>query len=356
VAADEDLVELEVDAEEASRLQESGVPLFDIRPEHERLAGSPSGARDWPTTKLPPPGQDLLLLCQSGGRSRAEALRLRRLGHGGALSVRGGYEAWSASGLPRESSSEAHLADRYLRQLALPEIGLSGQRRLARARVLLIGAGGLGSTAALYLAAAGVGRLGVADGDRVERVNLHRQVIHGEGSLGQRKTGSARRRLLDLNPELEFVAVPRRVGRDDVMETLTGWDLVIDGSDNSATRYLVNDACLALGLPLVYGAATAFEGQVALFDPGAEPKRNSCYRCLQPESEGLDAGQRDCASHGVLGTVPGLIGLLQATEALKWLLGIGESLVGRLLLVDLLSMEFRRLDLPPRAGCRCRSV
>jgi adenylyltransferase/sulfurtransferase len=235
---------------------------------------------------------------------------------------------------------------RYARHLSLPEVGVEGQRRLKAARVLLIGAGGLGSPAALYLAAAGVGTLGIVDFDVVDATNLQRQVLHGTAAIGRSKLESAEARLGDLNP---FVRVERheaRLSSANALQILRGYDVVVDGSDNFPTRYLVNDACVLLGKPNVHGAVYRFDGQASVF----WAERGPCYRCLFPEPP--EPGMvPSCAEGGVLGVIPGLVGCIQTAEAVKILLGVGEPLVGRLLLIDSLRMTFRELRLRKDPGC-----
>ena len=235
---------------------------------------------------------------------------------------------------------------RYSRHLLLPEVGIEGQRKLKAARVLLVGAGGLGSPAALYLAAAGVGRLGLAEFDTVDVTNLQRQILHGTADIGRPKLDSARDRLQDLNPHVSIEPVADRLTSRNALEVLGRYDVVVDGSDNFPTRYLVNDACVLLGKPLVYGSIFRFEGQVSVFDAARGP----CYRCLysEPPPPGLVPS---CAEGGVLGVLPGIIGSLQALEAIKLILGAGESLVGRLVLFDALRLRFRELGLRKDPEC-----
>lgn len=235
---------------------------------------------------------------------------------------------------------------RYSRHMVMPEVGREGQEKLKAASVLLVGAGGLGSPVGLYLAAAGVGRLGLVDFDEVDETNLHRQVLYGQADIGRAKLDAALERLGDINPHIELVAHREKLTSDNAMEILEGYDLVVDGSDNFPTRYLVNDACVLTGKPNVYGSIFRFEGQVAVFW-GAE---GPCYRCLFPEPPppGLVPS---CAEGGVLGVLPGIIGSLQANEAIKLVLGVGESLVGRLVVFDALSMEFRELRLAKSEDC-----
>ena len=235
---------------------------------------------------------------------------------------------------------------RYARHLTLPEVGLEGQRRLKSARVLLVGAGGLGSPAALYLAAAGVGTLGLVDFDAVEESNLQRQVAHGTAAIGRLKLDSMRERLADLNPHVELVPHAVRLDRDNALDILCEYDVVLDGTDNFATRYLVNDACVLLGLPNVYGSVLRFEGQASVFDAARGP----CYRCVFPQPPPAGAVP-SCAEAGVLGVLPGVIGALQATEAVKLILGAPDTLVGRLLLYDAWAMRFREVTLRKDPAC-----
>ena len=235
---------------------------------------------------------------------------------------------------------------RYGRHLVLPEVGVAGQEKLKAARVLLVGVGGLGSPAALYLAAAGVGTLGLVDDDRVDRSNLQRQVLYGERDVGRPKVEAAAERLRDLNPNVVIEQHPERLGLENVERLVAGYDLVLDGSDNFQTRYLINDACVIAGKPLVWGAVLRFEGQVALFAVPGGP----CYRCLfpQPPPAGLVPS---CAEGGVFGVLPGIIGSLQANECIRWILGLGRSLLGRLVIFDALRLRFRELRLDPAEDC-----
>lgn len=239
-----------------------------------------------------------------------------------------------------------HFSGRYQRQMALPEVGVAGQQALARARVLLVGAGGLGSPAALYLAAAGVGCLGIVDDDVVALSNLHRQVLHGTSAIGKSKTDSAGERLHDLNPDVRVVRHPVRISPENAMALIAAYDLVVDGSDNFATRYLVNDACVLAGKPFVYGTVSRFEGQVSVFNFHA----SGCYRCLYPQAP-VRGVAPSCADGGVLGVLPGIIGTMQAAEAIKIMLGAGETLAQRLLLVDGWSMRFRELHFSRDVNC-----
>ncbi|MCK9539586.1 molybdopterin-synthase adenylyltransferase MoeB [Dokdonella sp.] len=346
----------EIAPAEALARQRAGALLIDVREEGERASGCLAGAAGVPCAQLaerigalaPDRAQAVVLICASGQRSLRMLEPLRALGYVNCASVRGGILRWHAEGLPLEPGElGGDAGERYARQLALPEVGVSGQRRLARSCVALVGAGGLGAPAAFYLAAAGVGRLTLIDDDRVERSNLQRQILHTDARVGLRKVESARIALAALNPTVDVRTLTARLGSDNV-EALRGHDLVIDGADNFPTRYLLDAACRRLGLPLVYGAVHRFTGQVSVFDPRRSD--SPCYRCLFPTPPG--AGEApNCSEAGVLGVLPGVIGMLQATEAMKLLLGIGAPLVGRLLCYDALAASFRSLRLPRAADC-----
>lgn len=345
----------EISVEQARALQASGGLLIDVRESGESAAGMPADALALPRgflelrieSLVPDPDRELALLCGGGARSLLAARALQAMGYRRVASVSGGFEAWRRAGLPEQQVDvlDAEAERRYARQLRLPQVGRSGQRQLAAATVLLVGAGGLGSPAALYLAAAGVGRLRIVDADVVEESNLQRQVLHDIHWLGLAKVDSALARLRALNPRV--VVEPRRMRAeaDTIDALLEGVDVVIDGSDSVATRYLVNDACVRHGKALVYGAVHRFEGQLAVF-----PGRGPCYRCLFPlGAEGIEPP--NCAEVGVLGVVPGVLGLLQANEALKLILGIGRPLASELLRVDLLDMQFRRSSFVQDPDC-----
>jgi adenylyltransferase/sulfurtransferase len=236
---------------------------------------------------------------------------------------------------------------RYSRHILLPDIGVEGQARIEAARVLVVGAGGLGSPAALYLAAAGVGTLVLADGDTVDLTNLQRQILHRHDAVGRPKAASGRDSLLDLNPEIRVIALEQRLSGDALMEQVSGADVVLDCSDNFSTRHAINRACVAAGKPVVSGAAIRFDGQVTVFDP--RKAASPCYHCLFPEGE--DVEEMRCAVMGVFAPLTGIIGATQAAEALKLLIGCGESLAGRLLLLDGLSMEWRSIRVPRDPAC-----
>jgi molybdopterin/thiamine biosynthesis adenylyltransferase/rhodanese-related sulfurtransferase len=351
---------LEISAAEAAAAACPEQPLFDIREPGERQSGSPLGAQTASPEEILErarrgelaAGQTVFLICQEGIRSMTLVRELRARGVTGALSVAGGFQAWLALGLPSVTPDELndHQARRYARHLVLPQVGPKGQKKLLESRVLLAGLGGLNSPAAMYLAAAGVGTLGLVDFDRVERSNLQRQVLHGENTLGSQKTASARARLQELNPEVETVVIEQRIGDDNAGELVRGWDLVIDGTDNFPARYALNRACIGVSIPLVYGSVSRFQGQVSVFWPAGTDPSGPCLACLVSQAPGARDAPR-CAEAGVLGAVPGIVGTLQATEALKLLLGAGEALLGRLLLIDALGMDFRVMKIPRAPNC-----
>jgi len=235
--------------------------------------------------------------------------------------------------------------DRYARHILLPEVGGVGQQKLLQSKVLIVGAGGLGVPVALYLAAAGVGVLGLVDFDEVNLSNLQRQVLYNTDEIGQAKVGIAASKLTRLNPDVALTPYEKRLGADNVDAIFSGYDLIVDGSDNFDTRYLVNDACVRLGKPNAFGSVLGFEGQASLFLPGGP-----CYRCVFPSAPPPGAVP-SCAQAGVIGAVAGLVGTIQATEAIKWLLGIGQTLAGRLLLVDLLTIQFDEVQVAQNPAC-----
>jgi sulfur-carrier protein adenylyltransferase/sulfurtransferase len=350
----------EVDPREALELLRRGAVLLDVRDAVELLAGTAEGATHVLRCEIesriaqlaPDPGTTLLLLCASGVRSLAAARLLAKLGYRDVRSISGGLARWRREGLPMQRPSRDNGLDRerYARQLLLPEVGEAGQKRLGESRVLLVGAGGLGSPAALYLAAAGVGHLALVDDDRVERSNLQRQVLHNDAGTGTLKTQSAKKALKALNPEIEVTGIAIRLERSNAREVLAGHHVVVDGSDNFATRYAVNEACIALGIPNVHGSVFRFEGQVSVFWPGRPGTAGPCYQCLYPEPPPPELAP-SCAEAGVLGVVPGVIGLLQAAETLKLLLHTGDPLVGRMLHYDALHARFDEFEVRPDPDC-----
>lgn len=350
---------LEISPAQALELQRQGVRLIDVREPDEHAQGAPQGALLVPMARLeaepaahhPDKSQALLIICGSGRRSMLAAEKLAEQGYSWLYSVSGGFTAWQAAGQAVDGISEdPDFSERYSRQIRLPQVGSAGQKKLEQARVLLVGAGGLGSPAAFYLAAAGVGFLRIVDDDLVDRSNLQRQILHTEQRIGQPKVESAAQTLLALNPRTQIDARAVRVGADNIESLIADVDVVLDGADNFPTRYLLSDACVKLGKPLVYGAVHRFEGQVSVFDAGRHRGEAPCYRCLFPQAPRAEDAP-NCAEAGVLGVLPGIIGLLQATECLKLILGLGDSLAGRLLHFDALGMRFRETRLRPDPDC-----
>ncbi len=344
---------------EALALQQQGAILLDVRDAGEIAQGSPKGAVHLGRSflelevedKLPDPGCTVLVLCSSGLRSLFVAEALGQLGYADVRSIAGGFERWKNEGLAFEMPRilDVNARERYARHLRMPEVGEAGQLRLLESKVLLIGAGGLGSPAALYLAAAGVGTLGIVDHDVVDRSNLQRQILHTEARVGLSKVASAHTAIEALNPTVKVVEHKLHLDSSNADEIFSSYELVIDGSDNFPTRYLVNDACVRHRIPNVYGAVYRFEGQVSVFWPASE-QPGPCYRCMYPEPPPAEMAP-SCAEAGVLGVLPGVIGLLQAVEALKLLLGVGEPLVGKLLYYDALSTDFCILKLNSNPNC-----
>jgi sulfur-carrier protein adenylyltransferase/sulfurtransferase len=345
----------EVDAASAQALD--GAIWVDVRETDEWEQGHLPGAVLVPRGNLesrieriaPDKSQAVVLYCAVGARSAFAAKTLSELGYTDVHSLAGGIEDWKRDGLgivmPRTLSPERRA--RYSRHLLIPEIGETGQLKLLDARVLLIGAGGLGSPASLYLAAAGVGTLGIVDADIVDETNLQRQIVHSLDTLGAPKVDSAKRTIAALNPDVNVLTYRERLTSENIDRILDdGWDLIVDGADNFPTRYLVNDASVWHNIPVVHGSIYRFEGQVTVFKPHEGP----CYRCLFPEPPPPELAP-SCAEGGVLGVLPGIIGSLQTNEAIKLAAGIGEPLVGRLLLFDALSTEFSDVRIERRADC-----
>ncbi len=354
----------EVEPAEALQLQARGAVLIDVREADEIAQGSPPGAlrlgRGFLELRIegavPDPATSLIVACAGGLRSLFAAGDLQQLGYRDVRSLRGGINQWKNAGLPVEvpRTLTAPERERYGRHLLMPEVGEAGQLKLLDARVLLVGAGGLGSPVALYLAAAGVGTLGLVDFDTVDRSNLQRQILHTDAGVGASKVESARRALLSLNPGVRVVGHETRLDAKNVEAIFAGYQIVVDGSDNFATRYLVNDACVKLGLPNVHGSIFRFEGQVSVFWPAYPGRRGPCYRCVYPEPPPPELAP-SCAEAGVLGVLPGVVGLLEAVETVKLILGLGNPLVGRLLHYDALPARFTELLLDPNPECRyCR--
>lgn len=349
---------------EAVFMQAEGVMLIDVREPDEHALGLPKNALAAPRAELEQnpsayisnADQKVLLICGSGRRSMLAAEKLAALGYNNLFNVLGGFQRWSAEQLPLEDNDlDQDFTERYARHLRLPQVGIDGQKKLEQSHVVLIGAGGLGSPAAYYLTAAGIGNITIIDNDVVDKSNLQRQILHTEASIGTSKVDSAAATMHALNPRVKIRTQQIRLNADNVRSSIADADVVIDGSDNFPTRYLLNDACVELAKPLVYAAVQRFSGQISVFDAGRQRGSAPCYRCLFPEApNGEDAP--NCAEAGVLGVLPGVMGLLQATEAIKIILGIGQTLSGRLLQFDALAMRFSELQIPVDNECPCCGI
>jgi molybdopterin/thiamine biosynthesis adenylyltransferase/rhodanese-related sulfurtransferase len=347
----------EVTAAEADALrQRGGVVLVDVREASEWDQGHVTGARHVAKGyvemeiegAIPDRSTPVVLYCAGGIRSLFAAQTLKAMGYTDVVSMKGGFQSWKSQGL--DWSQPARLTDaqrqRYSRHLLIPEVGSEGQAKLLQSKVLLIGAGGLGAPAALYLAAAGVGTIGIIDFDVVDVSNLQRQIIHTSDRVGEKKVESARKTITALNPDVNVVAHEEMLVADNVSRIIDGYDVILDGTDTFDTRYILNDAAVAAGIPVVHASVFRFEGQLTTFVPYEGP----CYRCLYPTPPPPELAP-GCSVAGVLGVVPGILGLLQANDVLKLLLGIGETLAGRLVLFDALETEFTELRLRRDPKC-----
>jgi molybdopterin/thiamine biosynthesis adenylyltransferase/rhodanese-related sulfurtransferase len=334
----------------------AGPVLLDVREPDEVAGGTIPGALAIPRgflelrveQRIPDRSAAVVVYCASGVRSALAAATLAQLGYIDVQSLVGGFDRWSDGHRPIEKRRQlsGEQRERYRRHLIIPEVGEAGQQKLLEGKVLLLGAGGLGSPAALYLAAAGVGTIGIIDMDKVDLSNLQRQVIHTTARIGEPKTQSAKEAIEALNPDVKVLTFDERLTSANVERLVSQFDLVIDGGDNFPTRYLLNDACVLLGKPNIHGSIFRFDGQVTTF----VPRQGPCYRCLYPTPPPAELAP-SCAEAGVLGLLPGVIGLLQANEAVKLLLGVGEPLVGRLLAFEALGTRFTELRL--RRDPRC---
>jgi sulfur-carrier protein adenylyltransferase/sulfurtransferase len=343
-------------SEAREELSRDGVALLDTREPNEYQEAHIDGAELVRPTEVaeridelvPDRSQRVILYCASGNRSARAADELRGLGYENAASIRGGIKTWEAEGLPvvMPEGMNPEQRMRYSRHTLLPEFGVEGQLKLLNAKVLLIGAGGLGSPAALYLAAAGIGTIGMVDDDLVDESNLQRQVIHNTERVGQRKTESARQSIEALNPDVEVIEHPVRLDASNILEIIEGYDIIVDGADNFPTRYLLNDASVRLRKPVISASILAFDGQVSTFVPYEGP----CYRCLYPTPPPAELAP-SCGAAGVLGVMAGIMGLLQANEVIKLVAGIGEPLIGRLLLYDSLGTRFTELKVQRDPEC-----
>ncbi len=348
----------EVDARQAQELIASDSPaIVDVREQEEWDEGHLPGAVHVPRGHLesriegavPDRSQSVVVYCASGSRSAFAAKTLEELGYDNVASLAGGFTDWKRNGLPFDvpRALDAEKRRRYSRHLLIPEVGEAGQTKLLDSRMLLIGAGGLGSPASLYLAAAGVGTLGIVDDDAVDETNLQRQIVHSTDRHGESKADSAKRTIEALNPDVTVKVFKERLTSENVDRILgEGWDVIVDGADNFPTRYLLNDASIWHDIPVVHGSIYRFEGQTTVF----KPREGPCYRCLFPQPPPPELAP-SCAEGGVLGVLPGIVGSLQANEALKLALGIGEPLVGRLLLFDALETQFTEISLRRDPEC-----
>jgi sulfur-carrier protein adenylyltransferase/sulfurtransferase len=333
-------------AEAETEMNTDGTVVLDVREPDEYEQGALPGALHIPRGtletsiegRIPDKASHVLVYCAAGVRSAFAAKTMQELGYTDVTSVIGGFNRWKDEGRPwaAPTSLTAEQRNRYQRHLLLPEVGEAGQIKLLESKVLLLGAGGLGSPAALYLAAAGVGTLGIVDMDVVDASNLQRQLLHNTDRIGERKVDSAKKTLTLLNPDVNVVTYDVRLGADNILDIIDGYDVIVDGTDNFPTRYLVNDASLVKRIPVVHGSIFRFEGQATVFNPYVGP----CYRCMIPEPPPAEMAP-SCAEAGVLGVLPGIIGSIQAMEAIKIILGIGETLQGRLLAYDALEESFR---------------
>ncbi|GIW45792.1 MAG: hypothetical protein KatS3mg077_3074 [Candidatus Binatia bacterium] len=320
--------------------------LLDVREKDEYREGHLPGAVSLPRgflelrveQVLPDKSKPIIAYCAGGTRSLLAAKQLLEMGYENVVSMAGGFTAWKNKGYPWKQDRQftPEQLTRYSRHFLLPEVGEEGQAKLLDAKVLLIGAGGLGSPTAFYLAAAGVGTIGIVDHDVVDLSNLQRQILHTNDRIGMPKVESARMTLQALNPDVKVIGYQERLSSENVLRLFADYDVIVDGCDNFPTRYLVNDACVMLGKPNVHGSIFQFEGQASVF----YPKKGPCYRCLFPEPPPPGAAP-SCAEAGVLGVLPGLVGCVQALETIKLILGVGRPLIGRMIYFDTLSMEVR---------------
>jgi adenylyltransferase/sulfurtransferase len=330
--------------------------ILDVRESDEWRQGHLAGAVPLPRgfleikveTAIPDKNTPIIAYCAGGVRSLLAGKMLKEMGYQNVTSMTGGYNAWKNGGFKwvQDFQYTPEQLIRYSRHFLLPEVGEDGQAKLLQARVLMVGAGGLGSPSAYYLAAAGVGTIGIIDNDVVDISNLQRQILHANDRIGMPKVESAKKTLEGLNPDVKVIPYQAKLTSENIMEILKEYDLVVDGCDNFPTRYLVNDACVLAGKPNVHGSIFQFEGQATVFYPGKGP----CYRCLYPEPPPAEMAP-SCAEAGVLGVLPGLIGTIEALEAIKIILGKGDSLIGRLLCFNTLTMEINDLKLRRDPNC-----
>ena len=348
----------EVTVQDAKELLENNgkFVLLDVREKDEYREGHLDRAVSLPRgfleikveTTVPEKSTPIIAYCAGGVRSLLAAKALREMGYRDVVSMSGGYTAWKAAGYKwvQDYQFTPEQLIRYSRHFLLPEVGEEGQAKLLNAKVLMVGAGGLGSPSAYYLAAAGVGTLGIVDNDVVDLSNLQRQILHSNDRVGMPKTESAKMTLQALNPDVKIIPYQEKLTSQNIMEIIKDYDIIVDGCDNFPTRYLVNDACVLAKKPNVHGSIFQFEGQASVFYPGKGP----CYRCLYPEPPPPEMAP-SCQEAGVLGVLPGLIGVIQALETIKLILGKGDTLVGRLLCFNTLTMEISTLKLKADRAC-----
>jgi adenylyltransferase/sulfurtransferase len=348
----------EITVQEAKDLVESNgkYVLLDVREKEEYREGHLEGAISLPRGFLeikvedtvPNKSTPVVAYCAGGVRSLLAAKAMKEMGYKEVISMSGGYAAWKTAGYnwTQDRQFTPEQITRYSRHFLLPEVGEEGQAKLLDAKVLMVGAGGLGSPSAFYLAAAGVGTMGIVDNDVVDLSNLQRQILHTNDRIGQPKTESAKQTIQALNPDVRVITYQDKLTSENIMDIIKDYDIVVDGCDNFPTRYLVNDACVMTQKPNVHGSIFQFEGQVTVFYPGKGP----CYRCLYPEPPPPGMAP-SCQEAGVLGVLPGLIGVMQALETIKLILGKGDTLVGRLLCFNTLTMEITPLNLNADPGC-----
>ena len=342
----------EVDTAGAAELVDGGAVVLDVREPDEYTEGAIAGAIHIPRghlesqieSRITDKNAIVMCYCAGGTRSAFAVQTMEQLGYTGAVSMAGGFGRWKDEGRPwmQPATLSPEQTIRYKRHLLLPEVGVEGQARLLESKVLLLGAGGLGSPAALYLAAAGVGTIGIVDMDDVDASNLQRQILHNIDRVGDRKVDSAKKTLTMLNPDVDVVTYDTRLDATNILDIISGYDVVVDGADNFPSRYLLNDATVKLGIPVVHGSIFRFEGMVSVFHPQEGPT----YRDMVPEPPPAELAP-SCAEAGVLGVLPGIVGSIQALETIKLLLGLGDSLIGRILTVDTTEMDFRVFTLRP---------
>jgi molybdopterin/thiamine biosynthesis adenylyltransferase/rhodanese-related sulfurtransferase len=340
----------EVDTATAAERIAEGALVLDVREPDEHAEGAIPGAIHIPRghlesqveSRLTDKDAPVVVYCAGGVRSAFAVQTMQQLGYTAAASMEGGFGRWKDEGRPWKQpvTLTPEQTNRYKRHLLLPEVGVGGQSKLLDSKVLLLGAGGLGSPAALYLAAAGVGTLGIVDMDEVDASNLQRQVLHNVDRIGDRKVDSAKKTLTALNPDVDVVTYDTRLSAENILDILEGYDVVVDGADNFPSRYLLNDASVKLGIPVVHGSIFRFEGMVSVFHPLAGPT----YRDMVPEPPPAELAP-SCAEAGVLGVLPGIVGSIQALEAIKVLLGLGDPLIGRILTIDTTEMSVRVFNL-----------